>query len=282
MHLRIIQELLGSARTALSNLSDSPRLDAELLLTGILDCQRSHLHAYPDAVLTKSQAQQYRSWIERRAQGEPLAYILGVKEFWSLPLRVTPDALVPRPETEMLIELALERIPKCGTLKILDLGTGSGAIALAIAKERPNFLITATDISQAALNLAIDNANRLALKNIKFLTGDWLVPLDGHFHLIVSNPPYVDADDPHLQTFEMQHEPRVALVSAAGGLYDLQLIVRTAGRFLYPGGWLMLEHGCEQGPAVRALFEGCGFKNVETHKDLARHERATVGQWARS
>jgi release factor glutamine methyltransferase len=275
-----LEGVLRAAKTVLSSVSQSPRLDAELLLAHVLGCDRSSLHAHPEAVLTKSQSQQYAMLLERRASGEPLAYILGFKEFWSLPLRVTRDVLIPRPETELVVELALARIPEHETLEIADLGTGSGAIALAIAHERPDTTITATDISQAALAVATDNANRLGLINIQFLAGDWFANLGGRLHLIVSNPPYVDVDDPYLEDPALNFEPRKALISAENGLADLRLIAQGAGAFLYPGGWLIVEHGVGHGTAVRELFQNAGFQDVSSYRDLAQHQRTTAGRRA--
>ncbi len=262
----------------MSSIGKTPELDAELLLSQVLSCERSFLHAHPEAHLAESQSQRYEELLRRRASGEPLAYIVGVKEFWSLPLRVTPDVLIPRPETELLVELALARIPAHAASEIADLGTGSGAIAIAIAKERPESRINATDVSKPALTVAAGNARRLGHTNIRFLIGDWFSPLRGRFHLIISNPPYVGISDPHLQDPALQFEPRKALISAADGLHDLGLIARKAGVFLNPGGWLIVEHGYDQGARVRELFEHYGLREIETHLDLAGHERATLGR----
>jgi release factor glutamine methyltransferase len=273
---------LRAAQAALSTISQTPALDAELLLAYVLGRERSYLHAHPEALLSEPQNQRYGIILERRARGEPVAYILGVKEFWSLPLRVTPDVLIPRPETELLVELALARIPQHEPLRIADLGTGSGAIAFAIATERPECRVIATDVSQAALAVAADSARRLGLTNIRFLNGDWFSPLRGRFHLIVSNPPYVDADDPDLEDALLQFEPPEALISAAGGLADLQIIAERAGAFLHPDGWLIVEHGHDQGARVRDLFERHGLQEVETHRDLAGNERTTLGRRGRT
>lgn len=273
-----VHTCLQAAQAALWATSRSPLLDAELLLSHALGRERSFLHAHPETVLTEPQHQRYGMLLERRAQGEPLAYILGVKEFWSLPLRVTPDVLIPRPETELLVELALARISRHEVVELADLGTGSGAIAIAVAHERPNTKVIATDSSHAALAIAAGNAQRLGLTNIQFLAGNWFLPLRGRFHLIVSNPPYVDAGDPHLQDRTLRLEPREALISAAGGLRDLRLITYGAADFLYPGGWLIVEHGYDQATCVHALFERRGLEAIETRRDLAGHERATLGR----
>jgi release factor glutamine methyltransferase len=270
------------ARGVLTTISQTPRLEAEALLTHVLNQERSHLYAHPEVRLTGRQNQDYEKLVARRAMGEPLAYIVGVKEFWSLPLRVSPDVLIPRPETELLVELALARIPVDEPQKIADLGTGSGAIALALASERPHCDITATDFSETALRVAADNARRLGLTNSQFIVGDWFAPLRARFHVIVSNPPYVALDDPDLQDALLQFEPHAALISEAQGHQDIETIVRSAGSFLHPDGWLLLEHGCDQGDQVRVLFMRYGLREVKTICDLAGHERVTLGQRMRS
>lgn len=273
-----LRTALDHAQIALRIISETPRLDAELLLARALNRERSHLHAHLEAVLNEAQCRLFDQLVQRRAQGEPLAYILGFKEFWSLNLRVTPDVLIPRPETELLVELALAQIPERETWQIADLGTGSGAIAIALASERPRSQLIATDICVTALEVAKENARRLAVTNIRFLAGDWFAPLRERFHLIVSNPPYVDADDPHLRDPALRFEPRQALVSTASGLHDVAMLVRGASAYLYPDGWVMLEHGFEQGAAVRDMFARYGLREITTAHDLAGHERVTQGQ----
>jgi release factor glutamine methyltransferase len=279
--MRSVEDALYDARTMLAPTCEASRLDAELLLAYVLNCARSYLHARPEAVLSDSQKEQYTRLIKRRAAGEPLAYIRGFKEFWSLHLRVTPDVLIPRPETELLVELALARIPPQGVFEIADLGTGSGAIALAIASERLDCKFIATDISQAALAIAAGNARRLGLKNVRFVTSEWFSALRGRFHAIVSNPPYVDVADPHLSNLELQFEPRKALISGAGGLHDIEMIAQDAQSFLHPGGWIILEHGYDQGAQVRRLLERYGFREIAAAHDLAGHERAALGRCVR-
>ncbi|MBA2410204.1 MAG: peptide chain release factor N(5)-glutamine methyltransferase [Gammaproteobacteria bacterium] len=269
---------LAHARTALRVITETPALDAELLLARALERDRSYLHAHPEAVLNEAQRRHFDNMVQRRAQGEPLAYILGFKEFWSLKLRVTQDVLIPRPETELLVELALARIPERARWNVADLGTGSGAIAIAIAKERPDASVVATDISYAALTLAADNAMRLGIANARFVMGNWFAPLRESFHVIISNPPYVDADDPHLRNPALRFEPSQALISAERGLADLKRIVRCASTFLCPGGALIVEHGFEQAAATRELFERSGFSGVKTYRDFAGRERATLGR----
>jgi release factor glutamine methyltransferase len=268
---------LRAAQAVLSTTVHSPALDAELLLAHVLGRDRSHLHAYPELRLTESQREHFDALLERRCRGEPIAYIVGMKEFWSLPLRVTSDVLIPRPETELLVALALARIPADETLEIADLGTGSGAIALAIAKERPHCKITASDSSSAALALAAHNAQCLGLTNVRFLLGEWFTPLWRRFDLIVSNPPYVAADDPQLHEAVLKFEPKEALISPAAGLHDLELIARRAKFFLNPRGALIVEHAYNQGAQVRELLEQSDLRDIETHRDAAGLERATLG-----
>lgn len=252
------------------------RAAAERLLAHVLGWDRGRLLAHDDAVLAPDAAARFAALVERRAAGEPLAYLTGRKEFWSLTLRVTPDVLVPRPETELLVEWGLERIPAPGSVaRILDLGTGSGAVALALARERPRAQVVATDRSSAALAVARGNAQALGLA-VTFLEQDFFAALPaGPFDLVVSNPPYVAEGDPHLA--DLRFEPALALTSGADGLAALRAIARQAPTVLAPGGWLLVEHGAEQGAAVRALLESAGLRDVRTRRDLAGHERCTGG-----
>jgi release factor glutamine methyltransferase len=216
------------------------------------------------------------SLARRRIAGEPVAYLTGRREFWSLDLELTPDVLVPRPETELVVERALEALSGRASPAVLDLGTGSGAIALAIAHERPDADVTATDTSRAALAVAADNARRLGIGNLRMLEGSWFEPVGGRrFEVVAANPPYVAAGDPALAA--LAHEPLAALVAGADGLEALAAIARAAPAHLQPGGRLVLEHGTRQGAAVRALLEGAGFVDVATRRDLAGHERVTEG-----
>lgn len=255
------------------------RLDAQALLADAMGCGRSRLLAWPDHEPERSACQRFMALVERRAAGEPLAYLTGTREFWSLPLRVTSATLVPRPETELLVELALQRLRPSAHCTVADLGTGNGAIALAIASERPRWRVTATDRSTAALTIARANALALGLETIEFRTGDWCAAL-GHdtFDLIVANPPYVAADDTHLQSAELRYEPREALTPGADGLTAIRTIVATAGDHLKPGGWLILEHGYDQGGGVWRLFAEAGYAQIEGLRDLAGQPRATVGR----
>lgn len=272
-----IRILLAQAVELLA--TDSPRLDAELLLACCLDKNRSYLYAWPDVIPPAAIQVRFREMLARRAAGEPVAYLLGQREFWSLPLAITPATLIPRPETETLVELALERIPADADAWIADLGTGSGAIALAIARERPRCRIIATDISQDALAVAAANAKGLGLSNVQCLAGDWCAALpDQPFDLIVSNPPYIPEDDIHLTRGDVRFEPRHALASGPQGMDALQYIARCAGTRLRPHGWLLLEHGYDQAQAVTRLLHSCGYEEVHDYPDDAGLGRAIAGR----
>ena len=263
----------------LSDCTASPRLDAELLLCEVLHCDRSYLYAHPETCLAEEQLTKYRTLTARRQAGEPIAYIRGFKDFWSLRLHVTADVLIPRPETELLVELALQTFSPHQVIKVADLGTGSGAIALAIATERPSWEILATDDSAAALGVAQQNARRVRVNNVRFMAGDWFHPLaDQTFDLILSNPPYVERGKLH-GVNELSVEPRRALLSGGDGMDDLKQIIDDARDYLRPRGCLILEHGCEQGTAVRQLLKRRGCTEVATHLDLAGLERATISRW---
>lgn len=272
--------LAGALETATQGLaaaSDSARTDASILLCHILDCPRSYLLSHPETRLTPVQQQDYAALIARRAKGEPVAYITGTRDFWSLDLKVTPAVLIPRPETETLIEAALAHLPADQPLRIADLGTGSGAIALVLARERPRAHVIATDVSDAALAVARENERRHAIPNVVFHESLWFAALEGQsFDLIVSNPPYVAAEDSHLAA--LQFEPRTALVSGQDGLDALRHIISQAPAYLHPKGWLLVEHGAEQGQAVQALFSKAGFSEIETLPDLAGLPRVTAGR----
>ena len=276
-----IRDALQKAQQQLATLPEvEPRLEAEVLLSFSLHKQRSHLYTWPDKPLKPSQQSHFSDLITRRMQGEPIAYIIGHKEFWSLDLNVTPDTLIPRPETELLIELALELIPTNQPFMVADLGTGSGAIAAAIATERPDCHVIATDISASTLSVAKGNFNRLNLTNIHTHKGAWCeaLPQKHTLNLIVSNPPYISESDPHLKQGDLPWEPRDALASGADGLDDIRCITKQSPSHLTPGGWLLLEHGYGQGPEVRNLFKAHGFKQISTHQDLAGHDRISKGQ----
>ena len=254
-------------------------VDAEHLLLHVLARPRSWLFAHADDAVTATEAAAFRALVERRAQGEPVAYLTGTQGFWSLELAVTPATLIPRPETERLVELALERLPAGVAVRVADLGTGSGAIALAIARERPQAQVIATDASAAALEVARANAERNRVRNVQFRQGDWLAPLAGErFDLIASNPPYIADGDPHLCAGDLRFEPPTALSSGADGLDAIRVIVRAAHARLQPGGWLLLEHGWDQGDAVRALLQGGGYGDVATEQDLEARDRISLGR----
>ena len=252
------------------------RLDAELLLLHALGKPRSWLFAHAGDAPEMDVQTAFSALVERRAGGEPVAYITGRQGFWSLELEVTPATLIPRPETELLVELALARLPRDAPCAVADLGTGSGAIALAIASERPLARIVATDASSAALDVARRNAQRLGLGNVAFAHGDWLAPLAGQrFALVVSNPPYIEAADPHLARGDLRFEPATALASGADGLDDIRHIVHAARAHLEPGGLLLFEHGWNQGEASRNLLKAAGYADVFTAPDLERRERVS-------
>jgi release factor glutamine methyltransferase len=275
-------ETIGSVlQEAIAQLSASAsaRLDAELLLASCLDRPRSFLHSHGGEALSPATRERFLQSVARRRRGEPVAYILGRREFWSLELEVNPGVLVPRPETELLVEFALGVLPVDEHAKVLDLGTGSGALALAIAHERPAARVVAIDASADAITLACRNAERLELGNVSFLVGDWYDPVGAmHFDLIVSNPPYIAADDPALTSAELAAEPRAALVPGPSGLEAIERIATRAAEHLRPLGWLALEHGATQARAVAALFLAAGLSTIRSLKDLAGHDRVTAAR----
>ncbi len=275
-----IESLLAEGAAALAGgaaVAADVRLDAQLLLAQVLRVPRARLHSHPQTPIAAAQAAAYRSLIARRAAGEPLAYLTGRREFWSLELAVTPAVLIPRPETELLVERALALGPAAA--RAADLGTGSGAVALALARERPRWRLLATDVSAPALAVARANAAALGLGNVEFRHGSWFEPLAGErFELLLSNPPYVAADDPVLDEPGLSREPRLALTPGEDALAHLRILARGAAAHLTPGGWLLLEHGATQGAAVRGELEAAGLAHVRSHRDLAGHERMTEGQ----
>ena len=258
--------------------ADSARRDAEILLGHCLGQSRSWLYTWPEREVAADQAESYLQLLAERRNGAPVAYLTGQREFWSLPLKVNSHTLIPRPETETLVAWALElSLPQDAT--VLDLGTGSGAIALALASERPAWLVEGVDTSDAALQLARDNAAHLGLEWVRFARSHWYEAVAGQrFHLLVGNPPYVDGDDEHLLQGDVRFEPRTALVAADAGLADLALLVAGAPQHLHAGGWLLLEHGASQGEQVRTLLAKAGFGNVATRLDLAGLERISGGR----
>lgn len=276
-----VGQLLTESRAALKRalaLDDrEASLEAHLLLGHALGQPRAYLLAHRDQRIELSLLDEFQALLKRRLCGEPTAYILGQREFFGLMLEVTPDVLIPRPDTELLVELALAYIPAHGRCEVLDLGTGSGAVAIALARRRPDAHLTALDRSLAALAVARRNARRLGAGNIRFLAGDWLEPLapDQQFDLIVGNPPYIAEEDPHLAN--LGHEPRSALVSGQDGLDAIRLIAKEAPQHLRAGGMLLLEHGFAQGAACRRIFRESGFSDVGTEPDLAGWDRVTKG-----
>lgn len=274
---RLAQDV-AAIRQALDLQQDEARSEVQALLQAALGVNRAYLLAHPERTLSEQEISRYWSALQRRLQGEPLAYILGEREFFGLRFKVTPATLIPRSDTELLVELALARSSTAGC-RVLDLGTGSGAVALAIAHARPDAELTAVDASEAALAVAQENARRLQIRNVSFVTSDWFSALaEQRFDLIVSNPPYIAQNDQHLAQGDLRFEPATALASGSDGLHDICRIIREAGAYLVSGGWLMLEHGYDQAVQVRALLTAAGFKNVSSDKDLAGIERVTGGQ----
>lgn len=253
--------------------------EAELMLCRVTGLTRTQLRTYPEKDVSDTQQKQLSAWVQRRSQGEPLAYILGDTEFYGLKLSVTPDTLIPRQDTELLVDAALELIPERAPWTVLDMGTGTGAIAIAIAHNRPIAQVTALDASKAALAVAQDNACGLRLPSIRFIHSDWFSALgQQRFDVIISNPPYIAQNDPHLQATSLPYEPMSALTSGVDGLDDIRLLVQQAPRHLNSDGWLLLEHGYDQGAAVRHLMQSAGFSAIATHRDYGNNDRITLGQ----
>ncbi|MGB5333334.1 MAG: peptide chain release factor N(5)-glutamine methyltransferase [Woeseiaceae bacterium] len=274
---RRIDHLLGDAVKRLAAASDSPRLDAELLLCRSIDLPRSYLFAHPEDVLDDATFSRFDALLRRRLGGEPMAYIMGAREFWSHQLLVSPATLIPRPETELLVDLALREIPRKAEWQILDLGTGSGAIAVALAAERLMCEVTAVDISEAALAIARENARQLPLSNITFVHGSWCAPVrDRQFDIVVSNPPYVRADDAALT--KLRYEPVEALVAGVDGLDAIRTLAADCGEILKNSGSLLIEHGADQRDEVAAILAASGWTNILNHKDFAGHPRVTAAR----
>ena len=283
MNLKTIRQALQAAQTNISQacrLSDrEARIEANALMKHALQVNEAYLIAHDKEYLDPSRNQAFNALLERRLAGEPIAYILGKREFYGLDLAVTPEVLIPRPETELLVDLSLERIPVNEPRDVLDLGTGSGAIALAIASERKLSHILAIDASERALAVARENASRLGLPNIEFSHGCWFEGLnDQRYDLLVANPPYIPEQDPHLQQGDVRFEPRQALASGEDGLNDLRLIISTAPHHLKSSGWLLVEHGYDQAEACRQQFQLAGFTEIASIPDLAGKDRVTLGR----
>lgn len=255
--------------------TDSANLDVEILLAHILKKPRSFLYTWPEHELSAQDFQAFQVVVQSRQAGMPIAYILGYKEFWSLPLKVNNQVLIPRPETELLVELALEKLDAHASLQIADIGTGSGAIALALATERPHWFVHAVDLSPGALEIAKENAAQLKINNIEFHLGSFCEPLKQKMHAIISNPPYIAEHDPHLQQGDLRFEPPSALVAENRGLSALNTIGQQARSCLYPNGLLLLEHGYDQAVDVKKMLEQLGYQDVMTHYDLAHLARVT-------
>lgn len=257
---------------------DTPRLDAELLLSHVSGLGRTGFRAFPEREVTPDQAAEFEHLVIQRTEGVPIAYLLGHQEFWSLPFKVGNSTLIPRPDTECLVEQALD-LPIPDNAKVLDMGTGTGAIALALASEKPNWLITGTDLQEEAVALAQHNARELNLA-VNVFQSSWFTGLPtGLYDLIISNPPYIAAGDHHLQQGDVRFEPASALIAGADGLSDIRQIVSEAPDWLNSNGWLILEHGFDQAEAVRNLFTARGFACVESRKDYGGNDRMTLGQW---
>ena len=279
MHQRINSVLYEAAR-ALAACSDSAVLDAEVLLCLTLNKERSYLRAWHDKELQPEHTAKFWTLIQERLKGIPIAYITGNREFWSRDFHVTPDVLIPRPDTELLVELSLKLIPPDKPIKIIDLGTGSGIIAITLAAERPHAHVSATDFSLAALRIAQLNANKHHTNNIQFYQSNWFANVpDALFNLVISNPPYIAENDRHLKQGDIQFEPQTALCAAEEGLSDIKIIADTARKRLEPGGHLLIEHGYDQQHPVQAIFKDFHYDNVQTVTDLSGQPRVTYGQF---
>ncbi|MGZ8240701.1 MAG: peptide chain release factor N(5)-glutamine methyltransferase [Methylobacter sp.] len=278
--MQSIKSVLAKAAGLLASSSDSAGLDAEILLCRVLNKDRSHLRAWPDRQLNPEHASRFWTLMQERQKGMPIAYITGNREFWSRDFYVTPDVLIPRPETELLIELSLKLIPPAQSVRIIDLGTGSGIIAATLALECPHAEISATDLSLPALRIAQLNAHNHHIANIDFYHSDWFAGIpEAKFNLVISNPPYIAEDDSHLQEGDIRFEPQTALCASREGLNDIIIIADTARNHLEPGGHLLIEHGYNQQPQVDTIFKHFNYVNIQTYKDLSGHPRVTYGQW---
>lgn len=274
-----VARALARARTALGAAGEAPRLESEILLAHALGWGRARLLAYPDASIDPDRARRFERLVERRCDGEPIAYLTGRREFWSLDLAVTPDTLIPRPETEHLVEAVLGVVPADEPATVADIGTGTGAVAVAVALERPRAFVLGCDRSRAAAVVARENAVRLGAGNVSFVVADACTSLaPRRWSVIVSNPPYVATDDPHLATGDVRFEPREALVAGPAGLDMLETLARQGPARLACGGWLVLEHGSEQGSSVRTFLSRAGLASIETIRDLTGHDRVTLGR----
>lgn len=275
------QSALDDAVQRLSPVSESPLLDAEILLCLALDKDRSHLRTWPEKKLLPEQNSHFEALLQKRLSGMPIAYITGNREFWSRDFEVGPDVLIPRPDTELLIDQALKLIPERQPYRLIDLGTGSGIIGITLAAERPDSEVIATDCNANALTIARRNAQRHNVRNIQFLQSDWFEAVSDStlFNLVVSNPPYIADNDPHLTEGDVRFEPMSALIADNHGLSDIERIVNAARRYLRPQGHLLVEHGYNQQDQVQAIFSQLKYRNVVTYHDLSGQPRVTYGQW---
>jgi release factor glutamine methyltransferase len=274
----ILQQHIKQLEACLDLDSNSARIDVQCLLQAVLQVNRAYLLTHPEQLLGVEQQTRFADLFERRLRGEPIAYLLGEREFYGLIFKVTPATLIPRPETELLVEMALQRIPPQGKYRVLDLGTGSGPIALSIAHVRPDIEVVTVDSSAAALEVAQFNMQQLQLDNVRLLQSDWFSALQGErFDIIVSNPPYIAADDAHLEQGDVRFEPRTALTGGVDGLKDIRLIIAPAKNHLNANGWLLFEHGYDQAKQVRTLLQQAGFTEIVSARDLAGIERVSGG-----
>lgn len=275
-----IKQVLKSASITLADYSDTAKLDAQVILAHVLGKDLTFLITWSDKVLSSQENQTFEALFQRRLNGEPVAYVVGHKEFWSLPLAVAPSTLIPRPDTETLVELVLEQ-HQTPNLDVLDLGTGTGAIALALAKENPTWKVTAVDYNDEAVKLAQGNAKRLEIHNVTVLQSDWFNSLPKQqFNVIVSNPPYIDEHDEHLALGDVRFEPKSALVASENGLADIRHIIDLGRTYLTKQGTMYIEHGYKQGQAVRQIFDEMGYSQVQTEQDLGGNERITFALYA--
>lgn len=274
-----IKHALQYAIHVLTSSSPSPRIDAEALLSHTLNVSRAYLYTYPERPLTNQEAAHYETLIKQRLDGHPVAYLTGSREFWSLPFHITQEVLIPRSDTELLVEMTLNQLASMTSATVLDLGTGSGAIAIALASEQPNWHIFAIDTSPSAVKLAQTNATHFNLSNVTTLQSDWFSAIpDRLFDAIVSNPPYLAVDDPHLKQGDLRFEPENALVSGPEGLNDLTIIIQESYAHLTPGGILLIEHGFEQGLAVTQLLHHHGYEQIQCWQDVQGHDRVSGGR----
>jgi len=256
--------------------TESPEVDAHVVLCYVLNCQTTYLHTWSDKELTNEQQAQYIQLIAKREQGHPVAYLTGQRGFWSLDLKVTPDTLIPRPDTELLVTLALGKLKP--DMLVADLGTGTGAIALSLAIENPNARIIAMDYSEAAVNVAKKNSQSNHINNVSFWQGSWLAAIaDNSLDMVVSNPPYIEQNDPHLSQGDVRFEPVSALTSGIDGLDDIKQIIQQAQASLKVSGWLLIEHGYDQAKKVQQLFREAGFIDINSHQDFGGNDRVTMG-----